>query len=256
MINCKRTVFITLFAALPFLMLVGCNTGGSPSSQDVELATTIDSVSYSLGQLYGKQMKQQGMTDVKAEKLLAGLTGALQDEEPRIDQSQIQQLIQAYQLKARQNAQRMRQEESQKYITEGQQFLDSNISEEGVNMTESGIQYKVLEEGSGESPTAEDTVQVHYVGSLLDGTVFDTSIKEVAEENDIYNSRREPYNPAEFPLNGVIAGWTEGLQLMQEGAKYKFWIPGELAYGQNPPPGSPINPGQLLVFEVELLEVK
>lgn len=242
MLNPKHLVSIFLFAALPFLMLTGCNSGGISSDKNVNLETTIDSVSYGIGRLYGSQMRQQGMTDLKPKKLMAGLKGALEDTDAQIDRQQIQQLVQTYQIKAQQNAQKMKQEESEKNQQVAQKFLDENISKEGVNMTESGLQYKVIEEGSGASPTAEDTVTVHYEGTLIDGTVFDSSY--------------ERKQTATFPLNRVIAGWTEGLQLMKEGATYKFWIPGELAYGQNPPPGSPIGAGELLIFKIELMEVK
>ena len=242
MINCKHTVSITLFAVLPFFMIAGCNSDGSEGSQNVELSTTIDSVSYSIGSLYGERMRQQGMVDLNVDKFAAGLEKSLNNEIAQIDRQKVRELMRSYQIKAQQKASQLRQEESTNNRQEGQKFLDENISKEGVNMTESGLQYKVIEEGSGATPTAEDTVTVHYEGTLLDGRVFDNSYS-----ND---------EPTTFALNRVIPGWSEGLLLMKEGATYKFWIPGELAYGQNPPPGSLIGPGQLLVFEVELLEVK
>jgi len=123
----------------------------------------------------------------------------------------------------------------------GADFLKEHAQKEGVKTTPSGLQYKVLKEGEGKSPKATDNVRVHYRGTLLNGTEFDSSIK-----------RGEP---AEFPLNHVIKGWTEGVQLMKEGAKYQFFIPANLAYGERGTPGGPIGPNETLIFEVELLKV-
>lgn len=124
----------------------------------------------------------------------------------------------------------------------GAQFLQENAGKEGVQTTASGLQYKVETEGTGKSPVATDVVKVHYKGTLLDGTEFDSSYKRNA--------------PAEFPLNRVIPGWTEGVQLMKEGGKTTFYIPSALAYGERGTPGGPIGPNEALVFEIELLEVK
>jgi FKBP-type peptidyl-prolyl cis-trans isomerase FkpA len=124
----------------------------------------------------------------------------------------------------------------------GEAFLKENSTKEGVKTTASGLQYKVLKEGTGKSPKATDTVEVHYKGTLLDGTEFDSSIKRG--------------QPATFPLNRVIPGWTEGVQLMKEGAKYQFTIPSKLAYGERGTPGGPIPPNSTLIFEVELLSIK
>ncbi len=124
---------------------------------------------------------------------------------------------------------------------EGIAFLEKNKSEKGVKVTESGLQYIVLKEGRGEKPIATSRVKVHYHGTLIDGTVFESTV--------------EKNTPAEFGVNEVIKGWIEGLQLMKEGAKYKFFIPQELAYGANPRPGK-IKPFMPLIFELELLEIK
>lgn len=137
---------------------------------------------------------------------------------------------------AAQNAETMEQAVS----TEAS-FLEENKSKEGVVVTESGLQYKVLLEGSGDRPMATDMVTVHYEGTLIDGTVFDSSVARG--------------QPAEFPLNRVIRGWTEGVQLMKEGAKYKFFIPSALAYGERGTPGGPIGPNEDLIFTVELIRV-
>jgi FKBP-type peptidyl-prolyl cis-trans isomerase len=127
-------------------------------------------------------------------------------------------------------------------LAEGKAYLAANARKDGVKTTDSGLQYKVIEKGEGETPAATDEVTVHYEGTLIDGTVFDSSYK-----------RGEPVT---FPLNGVIPGWTEGVQLMKPGAKYEFAIPSDLAYGLTPRPGSPIGPNETLLFTVELIEVK
>ena len=129
---------------------------------------------------------------------------------------------------------------AQSALEKGQAYMAANAKKEGVHTTASGLQYKVLTEGIGKSPKATDTVLVHYRGTLLDGTEFDSSY-----------ARNQPIS---FPLNRVIAGWTEGVQLMKEGAKYQFVIPSNLAYGSGGTPGGPIGPDETLIFEVELLK--
>lgn len=231
-------------AALAIILTAGCNSGqdsGSDAPQ-ANLSTNIDSVSYGIGYLNGQSMRQQGMDDIEAEAFVAGLKQAMNENDPQIAQTEINQLLQQYQMKAQQKAQQMRKEEAQANLEEGQSFLAENKNKEGVQVTESGLQYKVLEEGSGQSPSAKDSVTVHYEGTLIDGTVFDSSY--------------ERGQPITFPLNGVIPGWTEGVQLMKEGATYRFFIPGDLAYGMNPRPGGPIGPNETLIFKVELLDVK
>ena len=124
----------------------------------------------------------------------------------------------------------------------GEKYLKENATKEGVKTTASGLQYKITKEGDGKSPKATDTVVVHYRGTLLDGTEFDSSIKRG--------------QPAEFPLNHVIPGWTEGLQLLKEGGKATLYIPSKLAYGTAGTPGGPIGPNETLIFEVELIKIK
>ena len=235
----KYTTYIFCFLLAGALMFTSCN---SSSSGDVSLETEADSISYSLGFQNGQFMTESGMSeDIDPALVKAGLEQALNEQEGQLSQMEMKQAIQKFQIKARQKAQQKKMEESKGNEKKGEDFLAENKEKEGVQVTESGLQYKVLEKGSGESPTEEDEVRVDYEGSLIDGTVFDSSY--------------ERGEPATFPVNRVIPGWTEGLQIMQEGAKYKFFIPGDLAYGQNPPPRSQIGVNETLIFEVELLEV-
>jgi len=232
------TLSLLLASALLFM---GCNSN-SGSSGNVSLESNIDSVSYSMGyQMAKMSLKPQGMTDINTEKMQAGLEAALEEQESQLSQSQMQQVIQSYQMQAQQRTQKQRMQQGKENAKKGEEFLAKNKDKEGVQVTESGLQYKVLEEGSGASPDSTDQVRVDYKGTLIDGTVFDSSY--------------ERGQPATFPLNQVIDGWTEGVQLMKEGAKYKFFVPGNLAYGQNPPQRSQIGPNQTLIFEVKLLEI-
>lgn len=235
----KLTTYTFYFLLTGILIFSGCSS--ESGSSDVTLETKVDSVSYSLGYQNGQFLKQRSMTDVNPEMIRAGLQTALDEQEAQLSDSAMQRVVQSFQQEARRKAQQQQMEEGQQNAKKGKEFLANNLDKEGVQQTESGLQYKVLEEGSGASPDTTDEVKVNYKGTLIDGTVFDSSY--------------ERGEPATFPLNRVIPGWTEGLQLMQEGAKYKFFIPGELAYGQNPPSRGPIGPSETLIFEVELLEV-
>ncbi|NND01056.1 MAG: FKBP-type peptidyl-prolyl cis-trans isomerase, partial [Gammaproteobacteria bacterium] len=155
--------------------------------------------------------------------------------ESRMSVEEMQQAQQAFQLRKQQEFADI----AEKNKTDGEAFLAKSKAEEGVMTTDSGLQYQVVREGKGKQPTAEDTVKVHYIGTLIDGTPFDSSYQR--------------NQPADFPVTGVIPGFSEGLQLMKEGGKYRLVIPAEMAYGENGP-GS-IGPNQVLIFEVELLEV-
>ena len=236
-----KSIFYTALAVLIFsFATIGCE---SPSSDgDTTLSSQIDSVSYSLGYFYGQNIASEGVESLEEEKFIAGLNRALDRDDSQIDDVAMQSLMQTFQQEISANAEARREEEAAANIELGNEFLDENAQKEGVMVTESGLQYRVVEEGNGVQPTAEDEVEVHYRGTLISGEEFDSS-----------HSRGET---ATFPLNGVISGWTEGLQLMKEGATYEFFVPSELAYGNNPPPGSPIEPGAVLIFEVELIDVK
>lgn len=230
-----------VFAALIFMITInGCE---SPEvSGDASLESRIDSVSYSLGYFYGQSLASEGVESLENGNFIAGLEQAFAQEDAAIDQMAMQTLMQSYQQEIAANQQARQEEQASENIEEGNQFLEENADNDDVMVTESGLQYRVIEEGSGDSPSAEDEVEVHYRGTLISGEEFDSS--------------HERGEPASFPLNRVIPAWTEGLQLMSEGATYEFFVPAELGYGNNPPPGSPIQPGSVLIFEVELIDVK
>lgn len=227
-------------ALLGFMLLSACESENYNPSPD--LSSKADSVSYSVGYLQGSGMAQEGMTDIDMKNFLAGFQQALSETDPELDMGAMQQIIQGYMMEVQQRQEIEREEQAEGNRAEGQSFLEENAEREDVQVTESGLQYRVIEEGSGERPSAEDEVEVHYRGTLTSGEEFDSSY-----------SRDQT---ATFPLNQVIPGWTEGLQLMREGATYEFFIPSELAYGTNPPSGSIILPGSVLIFEVELIDIK
>lgn len=193
----------------------------------------MDKLSYAWGLAMGMQLKGMGINELEFDSFMDGVKVSFDGGTPEISPEEAQKLINDY-LEELQN------KATAAAKAEAQVFLDENAAKEGVKVTASGLQYKVLKEGEGIRPTAEDEVTVHYTGKLLNGTVFDSSV-----------SRGEP---ATFPLNRVIPGWTEGVQLMNEGAKYEFFTPSDLAYG---PQGIPnvIPPHSTLIFEVELIKV-
>lgn len=240
---------LSLAAILSAVLLVSACNQQADRNYTPDLSSEIDSVSYAIGFQNGMILENEGLNDIDMNNYLAGFTAAINSEEGEMDRQEAFNIINAY-------VQELSERQGSENAETGASFLEENKTKEGVIETETGLQYKVIEEGDGDSPTAEHVVRVHYTGRLIDGTVFDTSRKDVAQENDVYSQQREPYDGAEFPLNRVISGWTEGVQYMQEGAVYEFYIPADLAYGPQPPQGSPIGPNETLIFEVELLEVK
>ncbi|GAA4932559.1 FKBP-type peptidyl-prolyl cis-trans isomerase [Algibacter agarivorans] len=232
----KIMKFLSLVALA--LVVVSCNNN---EVSNKPLKTEVDSVSYGIGLNMGKQLKT-GFDEANIEIYIQGLRNALDSTNILLDEQQTQKVIQTYFQKKQKEQAAIAKEEGEKAKADGIKFLEDNKSKEGVKITESGLQYIVLKEGSGDKPTTASKVKVHYHGTLIDGTVFDSSV-----------DRGEP---TEFGVTQVIKGWTEGLQLMTPGSKYKFFIPSDLAYGANPRPGGVIKPNSTLIFDVELLEVK
>ena len=200
----------------------------------------MDKLSYALGLGIGQQLSQMGADNISAEDFAQAIKDVLEGKELKVSHREAQTIVQDYFQKQEQKLQAQRAEAGKAHKEAGEKYLAENAKKEGVITLPSGLQYQVLKEGNGKKPTAKDTVQCHYEGFLIDGTVFDSSIQ-----------RGEP---ATFPLQQVIAGWTEGLQLMQEGAKYRFFIPYRLGYGEGGA-GASIPPFAALIFDVELIQV-
>lgn len=193
----------------------------------------MDSLSYSLGILMAQNLQSQGFEELKAESMSSAISDVLNGQTPKISAQEANMILQQYMMK-KQEAQHG------EAIAEGEAFLKANGEREGVVTLPSGLQYEVLTAGDGPKPTDTSKVKVHYHGTLINGTVFDSSV-----------DRGEP---ATFGVGQVIAGWTEGLQLMPQGSKWKLFIPAELAYGARGA-GGKIGPYATLIFEVELLEI-
>ena len=200
----------------------------------------MDKLSYALGLGIGQQLAQMGASDLNVDDFAQSIKDVLAGNELKVSHREAQQIVQDYFQKKEQQMQAERAEKGKAAREEGEKYLAENAKKEGVITLPSGLQYQVLKEGNGKKPSAKDQVKCHYEGFLIDGTVFDSSVQ-----------RGEP---AVFGLQQVIAGWTEGLQLMQEGAKYRFFIPYRLAYGEGGA-GAMIPHFATLIFDVELIAV-
>lgn len=202
----------------------------------MKLETPAEKVSYLIGRQVGDQLKGSQFPGFEVSNVVAGIQASMADEAMPMSQEEIEA---AYQV-----IQGVMQEEQEKASAAakqiGEDFLATNAKNDGVVVLESGLQYEIITEGTGAQPTADSTVRTHYHGTFIDGKVFDSSV--------------DRGQPAEFPVGGVIAGWTEALQLMKEGAKWRLFIPSDLAYGPQGSQGA-IPPHSALVFEVELLNV-
>ena len=193
-------------------------------------------VSYGIGQQMGDQLKQSPFKDIQIEALFGGITDALEGKEAQVEAS----VVKAAFEEINKRIEASKEGDKEKFAAEGETFLAENAQRAEITVTESGLQYEVLNEGSGATPDASSKVSTHYEGKLIDGQVFDSSYQ-----------RGEP---ADFPVNGVIAGWTEALQMMQEGAKWRLYVPYHLAYGEKGA-GGLIGPYATLIFDVELISV-
>ena len=201
----------------------------------------MDKLSYALGLGIGHQLLQMGAENLNIDDFAQAIKDVIAGNEPKVSNTEAQTIVQEFFQKQEEKQRAAAAERFKGTREEGEKYLAENAKKDGVITLPSGLQYQVLKEGNGRKPKATDTVKCHYEGMLVDGTMFDSSIQ-----------RGEP---AEFPLNGVIRGWTEGLQLMQEGAKYRFFIPYHLGYGEQGAGGA-IPPFAALIFDVELIEVK
>lgn len=230
----------TLIALAVAGALVGCSSPQDAAPEDPALESTDEKVSYGMGLVMGERMGND-LPDLQMDQFLQGIQHghAGDEEQTRMSREEIQEALMAYQTQLQEQESAKTEELAQKNREAGEEFLAENAKRDGVETTDSGLQYEILEEGNGEKPSAEDRVQVHYTGELISGEVFDSS--------------RERGEPVTFGLNQVIPGWTEGLQLMSEGSRAKLYIPADLAYG--PGGNQRIGPNETLVFDVELLEI-
>lgn len=231
----KLSILAVVALAVVSMAVTSCN-----SRKSANLKSGIDSVSYAIGVLNGGGFKNSlesfpGKDPIDVDLLLAGFEQALkgQDAALKMTAEEAQAFVQTYFTE-------LQEREANESKEEGEAFLAENKTKSGVITTESGLQYKVEKQGDGAHPTLEDRVKVHYTGTLLDGTVFDSTL--------------ERGEPATFGVGQVIPGWTEGLQIMTVGSKYTFWIPSDLAYGERGS-GATIKPNSMLKFEIELLEI-
>ncbi len=215
------------------LVLVGCDNTAAVSP---DLKTPAQKASYGIGLSMGKNLSQEGMDDLDSQAVALGIEDALTKKDQRLSDDELMEAFSFLQARAQERMSALNDAAAKA----GADFLAENAKRDGVITTESGLQYEVIAKAEGAQPKVSDVVSVHYQGTLVDGSVFDSSI--------------ERGEPVEFPVGGVIPGWVEGLQLMSVGEKYKFYIPSELAYGaQSPTPAIPAN--STLVFEVELLDI-
>lgn len=234
-----------LFISLSTLIMASCKNG----NKDLSLNTNEDSLSYAIGVSIGtnitKDFEAQGLdTIIDMNKLLHAMKAALDTGEVELEMNEddANKFLQEYFMALQTKQQDEQKKKFEVNITKGETFLAENGKRAGVTTTASGLQYEILKKGTGAKPTAESVVETHYHGTFLDGRVFDSSVE-----------RKES---VKFPVNRVIPGWTEALQLMPVGSKWKLWIPYQLAYGDGSGPGGKIEPYSTLIFEVELLGIE
>lgn len=232
-----KSLFILTVSIAMAVFITGCQSQGGGKVEMKDLKTDADSASYAIGVIIGLQNQQILENFPGGENLSIDIISkafrAVLEKKDTTDGNTANEMLGVY-------VDNISRVEGQKNLEEGNAFLEKNKNKAGVQVTESGLQYEVIVEGTGPKPAATDVVKVHYHGTLIDGEVFDSSV--------------DRGQPAEFPINRVIPGWTEGLQLMPVGSKYKLYIPGPIAYGEQSP-SNKIGPNTTLIFEVELLEI-
>lgn len=222
------------------IVLMGWGATSVFAKEIKRLVTEKEKVSYSIGLSIGKSFKQQAI-EIDMDTLVKGVEDALQESNPLLTEEEIREVMTNLQKSLMAKKQQEDDQVAGKNLEEGKQFLEANKKRSGVKTLPSGLQYEVIQAGAGNSPKLDDTVVTNYKGTLIDGTEFDSSYKRG--------------KPLVCPVNGVIQGWIEALQLMKPGAKWKLYIPAELAYGARSA-GPVIGPNSTLIFEIELLEIK
>lgn len=227
-------VFIKSFGDNPQMAAIGSHQIGSGAAAVNAQSSEITKVGYSLGYMMGENVKQ-GAKELNPADISQGITDGFNGKPATMSREDMIKVVQTYE-------QNQIQARLQENLAKGDAFLAQNGKKAGIKTTASGLQYEVIKEGTGAQPKATDIVAVQYEGKLLDGKVFDSTAQHGGQ-------------PAVFPLNQVIPGWTEGLQLMKEGSKYRFYIPSKLAYGEQGAPQGGIEPNSVLIFDVELMKV-
>lgn len=223
---------LALIAAVSSVVLAGCGK----DEGKVELKSHAQKVSYGIGYSMGQNFKNEGIEDLSPQAIAAGVADAMAQRAKQLSDEEMMESFVFMQERSIERANALNDESARA----GREFLAANAKRDGVITTETGLQYEVVQQGKGKKPRVIDVVEVHYHGTLIDGSVFDSSVERGL--------------PTEFPVNAVIPGWVEGLQLMGIGDKFKFYIPSELAYGaKSPSPAIPAN--SVLIFEVELLDI-
>ena len=225
--------YIALFSGIAFLSLTACEGQKNKESKSGKLTNDIDSISYAIGASIGQNLKKDALTDINVDLLGKGIEDAFKGDTSVMNAGAAQAAIQGFMG----NREKKKGEAN---IAKGKKFLEENAKKDGVKTLPDGLQYQVIKEGTGAKPLVSDKVTVHYHGTLIDGTVFDSSV--------------DRGQPAQFGVGQVIKGWTEALQMMTVGSKYKLWIPADLAYGERSPGGS-IGPNETLIFDVELISI-
>ncbi len=230
-----KYTFMLLVATCTVFSFTSCDgQKKSKDKGDAKLTTVVDSVSYGIGNTIGRNLKKDGLDSIDVDLLSKGIHDAFEDKEAMITPEAAQTVIQSYVS----GIQAKKQEAN---VANGKKFLEENGKKPGVVTLPSGLQYQVMKEGTGPKPGPEDEVTTHYHGTLLNGKVFDSSV--------------DRGQPVSFAVNGVIPGWTEALQLMPVGSKWKLFVPSNLAYGERGA-GGDIGPNETLIFEVELISIK
>lgn len=230
--------YLLISMAATAVILTACG-GEKKQESKAELDTLEQKVSYIVGYNMASQAKASDF-DIDVDAMSLAITDVSNDKESRLDEEESQAAMTAFQTQQQAKQEQVASQEATENLETGEAYLAENAEKEGVETTESGLQYRVLAEGDGPSPSEDDQVTVHYTGRLIDGTVFDSSV--------------ERGEPATFPVSGVIPGWVEALQMMQVGDKWEITIPSDLAYGPGGTSG-PIGPNETLIFEVELLSI-